>query len=153
VFPRVRSLEDAERAVASLRHAPEGTRGYGPRRPAAVPLAKRPACIVQIQDLAGVHASAEIAALPGVDQLVVGVGDLSFVLGEPFAFDTPPLQAAVDTVRRACEGAAARFGIVGLPAVEARRAGAEVVVAGVDVRLIDEALAGIVDRTLHAGHG
>jgi len=153
VFPLIRSVDEAERAVASLRHAPEGTRGYGPRRPSALPLAKRPACILQIQDLAGVHASADMTAIPGVDQLVVGVADLSFALGEPLAFDTPPLQAAIDAVRQACAGTATRFGIVGLPAIDARRAGAEIVIAGVDVRLIDEALAGIVDRALHAGHG
>ena len=153
VFPRIRSLADARRAVASLRHAPEGSRGYGPRRLAVWPRPSRPGCVLQVEDLAGVHAAAEIAAVPGVDAVVLGAADLSFALGEPLRFDTPPLRAGVETVHAACEQAGTAFGLAGLHVDEAIRAGADVVLVGVDVRLIDSALAATVQLAREALHG
>jgi 2-keto-3-deoxy-L-rhamnonate aldolase RhmA len=153
VFPRIRSVAEAERAVASLRHAPEGSRGYGPRRLAVWPRAGRPTCVAQIEDAAGVHSAAGIAAIHGVDALVLGAADLSFALGEPLAFDTPPLQSALDAVRTACETPGTRFGIAGLPVADAIRAGADLVLVGVDVRLIDCALADTVQLAREALHG
>ena len=153
VFPRVRSLAEARRAVASLRHAPEGSRGYGPRRLAVWPRPSRPACVLQVEDLAGVHAAAQIAAVHGVDAVVLGAADLSFALGEPLCFDTPPLLSAVASVRAGCEETGTAFGIAGLPVDEAVHAGAEIVLAGVDVRLIDCAMAATVQMAREALHG
>jgi 2-keto-3-deoxy-L-rhamnonate aldolase RhmA len=140
VLPRVRSVIEAEAATRSMRHAPEGTRGYGPRRLALWPRTDRPACVAQIEDLAGVHASRDIAAVKGVDALVVGAVDLSFELGEPLVFDTPPFASAVATVRRAAGRSGARFGVAGAPLELALDAGAELIVHQSDIRIIDAAL-------------
>jgi 2-keto-3-deoxy-L-rhamnonate aldolase RhmA len=150
VAPRVRSAREAEDIARRLRHAPEGTRGYGPRRLAVWPRTGQPTCIAQIEDLAGVHASGEIARVPGVDALVIGVADLSFELGEPLVLDAPPLRSALDAVRDAAVSAGVRFGIAGLPVDDAARAAADIVVVGSDVRLVDGALAAVA-RTARAG--
>jgi 2-keto-3-deoxy-L-rhamnonate aldolase RhmA len=144
VVPRVRSRDEAEAIVSRLRHAPEGVRGYGPRRLAAWPRAEQPACVLQIEDLAGVHASGEIARVEGVGALVVGFADLSFELGEPLELDAPPLVSAIDAVRRAAAAAGVQFGVAGLP-VAAASSEADLVVVASDVRLLDGALAAAVD--------
>lgn len=150
VVSRVTSASHAEQLVRRTRHPPEGTRGYGPRRLAVWPRTERPLCVVQIEDLAGLHASAQIARVEGVDALVVGVADLSFELGEPLALEAPPLRAAVDAVRDAAAAAGVRFGIAGLPVDQAARAAADLVVVSSDVRLLDDALAA-VERTARSG--
>ena len=152
VVPRVRSAREAEGVVRRLRHAPEGVRGYGPRRLAVWPRAEQPSCAVQIEDLAGVHASAEIARVDGVDALVVGVADLSFELGEPLVLDAPPLRSAIDAVRGAAAEAGVPFGLAGLPVDAAASAEADLVVVSSDVRLLDGALAAAAD-TVRAGMG
>jgi 2-keto-3-deoxy-L-rhamnonate aldolase RhmA len=141
VVPRVRSVREAEAVVRRLRHAPEGVRGYGPRRLAVWPRAEQPRCAVQIEDLAGVHASPEIARVDGVDALVVGVADLSFELGEPMVLDSPPLRSAIDAVRAAAAEGGVPFGLAGLPVEAAAGARADLVVVSSDVRLLDGALA------------
>jgi 2-keto-3-deoxy-L-rhamnonate aldolase RhmA len=150
VVPRVRSSREAEEIARRLHHAPEGTRGYGPRRLAVWPRTEQPTCVVQIEDLAGVHASGEIARVPGIDALVIGVADLSFELGEPLVLDAPPLLSAVDEVRDAAAAAGVRFGIAGLSADGAAAAAAEIVVVSSDVRLVDGAFAAVA-RTVRAG--
>jgi 2-keto-3-deoxy-L-rhamnonate aldolase RhmA len=152
VIPRVRSLGEAEAIVRRLRHAPEGVRGYGPRRLAIWPRAEQPVCALQIEDLAGVHAAAEIARVPGIDALVVGMADLSFELGEPLVLDAPPLRSAIDAVRAAAAAAGVRFGLAGLPVEAVADAGADLVVVGSDVRLLDGALAAAV-AAARAGTG
>lgn len=150
VMPRVRSAHDAQEIVRRLRHAPEGTRGYGPRRLAVFPRTEPPACVLQIEDLAGVHASGEIARVAGVDALVIGLADLSFELGEPLTLDAPRLRSAVDEVRSAAAAGGVRFGIAGLTADDAAGAAADIVVVSSDVRLVDGALAAVA-RTARAG--
>ena len=152
VVPRVRSAREAEAIARRLRHAPEGVRGYGPRRLAVWPRAAQPTCAVQIEDLAGVHASAEIARVEGIDALVVGLADLSFELGEPLERDAPPLRSAIAAVRGAAGEAGVRFGVAGLPADAAAGADADLVVVSSDVGLIDRALAAATDA-VRAGAG
>jgi 4-hydroxy-2-oxoheptanedioate aldolase len=152
VVPRVRTARGAEAIVRRLRHAPEGVRGFGPRRLAVWPRTEQPACVIQIEDLAGVHASVEIARVEGVDALVVGMADLSFELGEPLVLDAPPLCSAVDAVRSAAAAAGIPFGLAGLPLEAAAVAAADLVVISSDVRLLDGALAAVAE-TARAGVG
>jgi 4-hydroxy-2-oxoheptanedioate aldolase len=140
VVPRVESARVAVAAVARLRLPPAGRRGYGPRRLAVRPAPEPPACVIQVESPAGVGAAAEIAAVPGVGALVVGCADLSFELGEPLAFDTPAMAAALGAVQRAAREAGVLFGVAGLPA-ERVPPGAELVITGCDVRIFDAALA------------
>lgn len=145
VVPRVQSAREAEAIVRRLRHAPEGERGYGPRRLAVGPREPGPVCMLQIEDRSGVREAAAIARTSGVDAVVVGVADLSYELGEPLALDAPALLRAIATVREATAVAGVPFGLAGLPVDAAATADADLVVVSSDVRLLDAGLAAVTE--------
>jgi 4-hydroxy-2-oxoheptanedioate aldolase len=161
VAPRVESAEEARDLVSRLRYPPAGRRGYGPRRtgrygrtPALWNAPEgRVGCTVQIESPAGVATAAEIAAVAGIDALVVGCGDLSLELDVPHDLGAPSLRAAVSTVSAAAAAAGAQFGLaaagdpVGIAALAAGCA--ELIVYSADTRLysaaIDSALRSLED--------
>jgi len=92
IFPFIRTLEDAQLAVASCTYPPEGIRGWGPLRSAdygAISQADYMAkysreClrILQIEHVDAVRDLRRIASLDGVDCLLVGPNDLSGSIGK-----------------------------------------------------------------------
>jgi len=161
VAPRVESAEQAGDLVRRLRYPPAGRRGFGPRRagrygrtPAfwAAP-ERRVGCTAQIESPAGVAAAAEIAAVEGVDALVVGCSDLSLELDVPQDLAAPSLRAAVLAVAAAAASAGVRFGVAasgdpaGIAALAAGRA--DLVVYSADTRIYSAAVDGAV-RSLEA---
>ena len=117
VAPRVESADGAAALVERLRHPPRGTRGFAARRgsgygrhgsPAADPL-----CLVQIESPRGVEASAEIAAVDGVDALVVGCADLSHSVGQGGRLRSPVVVDAIERVQFAAAAAGIPSGIAG----------------------------------------
>jgi len=148
VLADVRDAATAADAVARVAHPPRGTRGWGPRRLSLrgrrngleLP---RPAVWAQIESAEGVACAERIAAVPGVDALVVGTADLSFSVGAPLDLRTPELLDAVDAVRRACDGRGVAFGVAGAldAAPAAMLAGASIYVHSTDARVC----AGAVD--------
>jgi 4-hydroxy-2-oxoheptanedioate aldolase len=146
VAPLVESAAQARELVCRLWYPPAGSRGFGPRRAGGfgrVPRfwaspAARVSCTVQIESPDGVEAAPEIAAVDGVDALVVGCADLSLALRSPQALDAAPLVAACERVADAAARAGIGFGIAaaGDPlrvATLARRA--QFVLTSADVRL------------------
>jgi 4-hydroxy-2-oxoheptanedioate aldolase len=151
VLAGVEDAATAEAACAGTVHPPEGTRGWGPRRLALrrrsagagrLPLV-RPSVWAQVENAPGVERAAQIAAVPGIDALVVGTADLSFALGVPLDNAAPALVDAVARVRVAADGAGIAFGIAGAldGAPPALLAGASILVHSTDARLC----AGAVD--------
>lgn len=117
--PHVRSAADAQRAVSAVRFPPEGTRGmytkgvvadYGLHGYASVAeltaaVNAEVVCNVIIEDAEGVANIDEILAVPGIDFVTVGPGDLSAslnVIGQP---GHPVLREAVEKVLAACRRA------------------------------------------------
>ena len=112
MVPAVETVEEAKSVVSAARYSPLGKRGvyyfgynseYG-----AVPPAEHFSgsneellIILQIETVKGVENAAEIAAVPGVDCLFIGPGDLSQSLGVPWEFDHPALWEAVAKTFRA----------------------------------------------------
>ena len=138
----VTSVAQVERLSSALRYPPDGVRGYGPRR---VSLRRRthpataagPSLWIQIETRGALEAAGELAALPGVEALVVGTADLSFALGAPLALDAPAMQAALSHVRDVCRGAGVAFGVAGAlepPALLGPVAEASVLVHSTDAR-------------------
>jgi 4-hydroxy-2-oxoheptanedioate aldolase len=146
VAPRVDDADAARRMVRRLRYPPAGTRGFGPRRAGAYGRAASDAvtCSVQIESPAGVDAAAEIAAVDGVDAIVLGCSDLSLALDVPGDLSSSALAAAVDHVAVAAARAGTRFGVAAGGAVDevaALAAGrADHVVFSADVRLYSGAI-------------
>jgi 4-hydroxy-2-oxoheptanedioate aldolase len=119
IVPMVETAEQAARAVAGCRYYPQGNRSTGLNRAAAT-LGSDPAfineqvvCLVMIETAVGVENAAEICAVPGIDGIYVGPGDLALTLGLPATLKlTPgPLADAVYAVRDACVKAGIVAGI------------------------------------------
>jgi len=145
VAPRVESAADAAAFVRRLRYPPAGSRGYGPRRAGGYGRASEPpavACTVQIESVEGVAEAERIAAVDGVDTLVVGCGDLALALGA----ERETLRDAVRHVAAAAAAAGPEFGVAagGPPAQVAGLLAArpDLVLYSVDVRLYARAVDG-----------
>lgn len=147
VLADVSDPRTAVAAIDKVAHPPDGTRGWGPRR---LTLRQRgtgrrpprPSVWVQIESAAGVEKAAAIAAVPGLDAVVVGTADLSFSLGTPLDTHAPELLAAVAAVRRASVATGVTLGIAGaLDATPpAAYAGATILVHSTDARLCADAV-------------
>ena len=112
VAPMVDDANSARAYAQRMRYPPAGSRGYGPRR-GARRVVSQPALIAQIETAAGVENAAAIAAVEGVDALLVGTSDLSFDIGVPLALEDERLRAAVAAVRDAARAADCAFGLAG----------------------------------------
>jgi 4-hydroxy-2-oxoheptanedioate aldolase len=138
----VTSVAEVERLLGALRYPPDGMRGYGPRRVSlrgrtASAARPAPSLWVQIETVAALAAAGELAALPGVDALIVGTADLSYALGVPLALDAAELQDALARVRDACRAAGVAFGVAGAledAALRGPAADASVLVHSTDAR-------------------
>jgi 2-keto-3-deoxy-L-rhamnonate aldolase RhmA len=107
IFPFTSTPELARQAVAACRYPPEGLRGFGPGlagfrwpAPEGYPsFADRNVVVVTIiEQSAAVDRIEEIASVPGIDVLFIGVNDLSFSLGLRGKQDDPRLKAAIDKI-------------------------------------------------------
>lgn len=165
VAPRVEDVAAARRLTRRLAYPPAGGRGYGPRRAGGYGRTPafwasgtaRVACTAQIESVAGVEACREIAAVEGLDALVVGCADLSLAIDAPNELSDPVLREAVAEVAAACEAAGISFGLAAggdaddIAALSAGRAA--IVVYSADVRLYSGAVDAAVRALegLHAG--
>jgi 4-hydroxy-2-oxoheptanedioate aldolase len=145
VAPGVETADRVAALVRRLRYPPEGTRGYGPRRASRYGRDPRPweaappACTVLIESPAGVAAAREIAAVDGVDAVVVGCADLSLALGAAQNLGHPELRDAVQRAAAAARAAGRRFGVAAAGQPDSVAAlvppGTDLVIYGADVRL------------------
>ncbi|MBN9662617.1 MAG: aldolase [Acidobacteria bacterium] len=112
IFPFTDSVELARQAVAACKYPPVGRRGVGPgmasmRWPAAggypkwaddnvmvIVIVERPVAIEHIE---------EIAAVPGIDVLFMGLNDLSYNYGVPGQLRAPVMKAAIERVMSAAK--------------------------------------------------
>lgn len=118
LVPRVNSAAEARAAVDAARYPPEGSRGAGPGRvagygrhvmPYITKARSETVVAVQVETVAGLDAVAEIAAVPGVDLLFIGPGDLGVGLAAERRPETVP--QAVDRILAACAAANRPAGI------------------------------------------
>jgi 2-keto-3-deoxy-L-rhamnonate aldolase RhmA len=124
MFPRLDTADEVELAIRHLRYPPEGDRGVATSTrscgfgldPAALDTANdKVAGIVQIESLASLASSAEIARIPGVDVLFVGPRDLSHALGVPIQTSqttSPEFIEAARTVVASADAAGIAAGIL-----------------------------------------
>jgi len=122
LFPFVQNAEEARRAVAATRYPPAGIRGVAAThrgsRYGAVPnylkRANDEVCvIVQIETLAALDKLEEIAAIPGVDSIFVGPGDLSASMGHIGDIGNAEVQVKLAAAAAACRKLGKPCGIVG----------------------------------------
>lgn len=117
MFPFIETAEEARRAVSYTRYPPAGVRGvaavhrasrFGQRPDYLARAGDGIAVIAQLETPQAVDRMAEIAAVPGIDALFLGPGDLSAAMGRLGGIADADVQAAI-------EGAAARARELGKP--------------------------------------
>jgi len=120
ILPHVNSAAEAALAVALCRYPPQGHRSMaalGPtsgyqRLPAKDSLVQRNAAVMvvaMIETQSGLDHAQAIAAVPGVDALMMGPMDLSLELGIPGELRHPSILAAYDTSLKAAVAAGKHF--------------------------------------------
>ena len=158
IVPRVEHPDQAEQAIRLCHYPPIGSRGFGPRRASGylrdvngyLDRAQRSTVvIVQVETRGALDHLDQILALPGLDGILVGRNDLANELGLPRDPANPELSAITrDVLRRTrAVGLAAGLACGAAPAaaIAARKLGANLIAAGIDV----EFLARAVDAFLH----
>jgi 2-keto-3-deoxy-L-rhamnonate aldolase RhmA len=125
IAPHVETADAARRAVASCKFPPHGTRSAGGSgfqteyramdiRDLAGHHDAATTVVVMIESATAVENADAIAAVPGVDILLVGTTDLSFELGVPGQHDAPVIVKAYETVAKACAAHGKVLGIAGI---------------------------------------
>ncbi|MBI4337610.1 MAG: siderophore biosynthesis protein SbnG [Chloroflexi bacterium] len=107
VFPHVNTAEEAREAVLNTKFPPEGRRGHsgrdghvrwtvGVREADVHRFANRETMVMcLVEELEGLRNIEAIAAVPGVDVVLLGPGDLSMALGHHGHMDHPDVTEAV----------------------------------------------------------
>lgn len=110
VFPMIRSVEEAKKAIASCQYPPKGDRSFGPVRaagygaigPQAFADRESPCCLLQIEHMDAVKILDQLLELPGLDGLILGPCDLSGSMGILGQLADPGLVGVIDTVIETC---------------------------------------------------
>ncbi|MEV6647727.1 aldolase/citrate lyase family protein [Amycolatopsis sp. NPDC051371] len=125
VVPGVQSADEARAAVRAVKHAPWGERSLAgaapqlhyrslPAEQTVRELDHASMVVAQIESQAGLDAADAIAAVDGVDILLVGANDLSVELGVAGQMDHPEVHEAFLRVIKACREHGKTVGIGGL---------------------------------------
>ena len=152
IVPDVESRAQAEAVVRHCRFPPLGKRSVMGLGPAfgyrALPLGEfntrlnaETAVVVMLETAAGIDNADAIAAVPGVDVLLIGSGDLTTDYGIPGQVDHPRLREAYERVAQACRTHGKALGVGGIRhnvalQGELVRLGARFVIAGTDVNYV-----------------
>ncbi|KFY41205.1 hypothetical protein V495_05026 [Pseudogymnoascus sp. VKM F-4514 (FW-929)] len=127
IFPHIHSSVDAEAAVRICKYPPRGCRSMTGQLPhfgfrsigveRTIEIANQSAStvFVMIESADAVERAAEIAAVDGVDVVLIGSVDLSIDLGVPGQFDHPKYRDALVVVSKACRAHGKVMGVAGIP--------------------------------------
>jgi 4-hydroxy-2-oxoheptanedioate aldolase len=150
LVPMVQNADDARRAVAATRYPRlgGGTRGYASlsranrfgRIPDYFRTAHEQICVlVQVETRAALKEIEAIAAVPGVDGMFIGPGDLSSDMGRLGEPSHPEVQAAIGDAISRIRSAGKAPGILAPVEIEAKKwlaAGAVFVAVGSDIGIL-----------------
>jgi 2-dehydro-3-deoxyglucarate aldolase/4-hydroxy-2-oxoheptanedioate aldolase len=121
MFPFIQSVEEARAAVSYTRYPPDGVRGvaavhrgsmYGCANDYFKTANDGIAVIIQIETPEAIERLPQIAAVPGVDALFVGPGDLSASLGRIGEVSHPEVQALIAKAAQFARAAGKPIGII-----------------------------------------
>lgn len=156
IVPHVDSVEDATAAVRAARYAPRGERGISSALPffdfRTVPSSTATAAvdaatlvIAMIESQTALNRIDEIAAVDGIDVLLIGANDLTADIGVPGEHASEKAWAAYRRVIGAAEGAGKFAGVGGVPIEggvlrDVIQAGMRFVSAGPEIRHLGRAI-------------
>jgi 4-hydroxy-2-oxoheptanedioate aldolase len=156
LIPMVQNAEEARRAVAATRYPPDGVRGFASQSRASdfgrVPGYFREAAneicvLVQLETQVALANLEEIAAVPGVDGLFIGPGDLSADMGHVGEPGHPDVVAKVlDAIARVTAAGKPAGILIGNEALAHRfiEAGTVFTAVGSDTTLLTKGAARLV---------
>lgn len=122
LVPFVQNADEAHHAVQAMRYPPEGRRGlagmsrgskFGTIPDYAKTANRTVGTVVQIETPAALANLEAIAAVPGVDSIFMGPGDLSAALGVPGNTTHPDVMALMADAARRCKAIGKPIGTVG----------------------------------------
>jgi 4-hydroxy-2-oxoheptanedioate aldolase len=125
IAPGVRSAGEARAVVGAAKYPPLGSRGMStglahlgfrtvPPGEALPALNQATMVIVQLESAAGLAAIEEIAAVEGVDMVLIGTNDFLADLGRPGEYDHPKVREAYERTIAACAKRGRHVGVGGL---------------------------------------
>ena len=125
VVPHVDTVEEAERAVAYCKYPPKGHRSAMGTLPQfayqSVPVGEATKAaneetlvIVMVESPEAIERVEAIAAVPGIDSVLIGTNDLCAELGIPGKFDDPKVEDAYRKVVAACRKSGIHPGMGGV---------------------------------------
>ena len=156
IVPQVNSAEQAARVVDFSRYPPAGSRGVGISRaqgygldftPYVSDANQRSVVVVQAENIRAVECIEEIAAVPGIDGVLIGPYDLSASMGLMGQIDHPRVVEAIDRVTAVCLRRGLKLGIFGVTPAAVKpylAKGYTFVVAGVDTILLGQGARGVL---------
>ncbi|KAF6818239.1 HpcH/HpaI aldolase [Colletotrichum musicola] len=162
VFPHIHDSDDAKAAVAISKYSPLGIRSMTGQlplfnlRPTPVGTivfetnATGSSVILMIETRRSVEQVDSIAAVDGVDVLLIGSNDLTIELGEPGDFASAKYRGALEAVSAACRKHGKIFGLAGVydsPEIQAwgfRELGARFILGQQDSGLLASGTKGCV---------
>ncbi len=114
LYPRCDNADEAREVVRWSKFGPQGTRGFDSANP------DNPYClmdsvkyieaanaetwtVIQIEDPRALEHADEIAAVDGVDVLMLGPADFSILAGVPLQFRHPKIEEALNVIKRAAD--------------------------------------------------
>lgn len=154
VWPQVESADEAREIVRRLKYPPVGGRSISSSVPQfdyrtqpgdtlTTTLNAVSMTVAMIETPAGLREVDAIAAVPGIDLLLIGTNDLCASLGIPGQFDHPSVDHAYRTVIQACRRHGKQVGMGGIRSRALMRkhieAGVRFVLAGSDASLLAQA--------------
>lgn len=158
LIPMVQTAEEAKAAVAATRYPPHGIRGYAVAARATrfgrIPdyferYADEMCVLVQVETIEALERVEEIAAVPGVDGVFIGPGDLSASMGFLHQPAHPKVVEVIEKGLGRIAAAGNRGGVlVSDPALAQRymAAGSVFTAVGVDAALFARTVDGVVKR-------
>jgi len=154
IVPHVDSKEQAEAIVDASRFPPHGHRSISGPNPVSgydalsaseltAVLEHRTVVAVMIETPAAVKASGAIAAVHGVDMILLGPSDLTAEMGIHGQYENEHFHDAVESVAAACREHGVALGVAGIRSVELLKRfvglGLQFISAGTDVGMMTEA--------------
>ena len=154
IVPHVNSKSEAEAVIDAARFPPIGHRsiagpnavsGYQPRAASELTaeLERRTVVAVMIETPWAVEASDEIAAVEGVDMVLLGPSDLTAEMGIHGQYENVHFHRAVESVAAACRSHGVALGVAGIKSLELLNRfvdlGLRFISAGTDVGMMTEA--------------
>lgn len=165
IVPLLYTAQDAKQLVSSAKFPPVGTRGFGSPLPmekfhTSTPISGPDylsqandalVTIVQIETKEALANVNEIAAVPGVDCLLIGPFDLGNNIGHPILGGTmhDELKAAIDTIHEAAKRAGKKTGIYCTSGEQAREyadKGFHMISAVTDIPAVSQAVEGALSK-------